>query len=319
MATLAPQADKFNDTMAELGMAGKVASMSIINDMLPAMTRIAAAMAQAAHESGSVKAAWVGFGGIGWEAVFKPFTALVLGATNSMDELILKIQKFIGAPQQLIAERAGMIEARTKAIADLQDPAAPGAPKKEFDARAWTKKYKEMMAALGLERDKSDKELRRLLDADRKGMLAGIQAQLDANDEFYKATAALAAENNKHNAKLRDEDLKGLVAMAEAKVQADFEQTAQIAKDEIAADEKVEAARKKLDEERLRRARARRGRNRPGCSAMPLMRVFERGDGWARNFRDHTGEHVQRRWCCGDHFDGAESDYWNGWHGHDRG
>ena len=64
MGILAPQADKFNDTMAELSMASKVAGMAMVSDALPAMTRIAQAMADAAQEGGALKAILVGLGGV---------------------------------------------------------------------------------------------------------------------------------------------------------------------------------------------------------------------------------------------------------------
>ena len=47
MAALAPQADKFNDNLAELGMLIKIAGMSLMNDMLPALLRISQTMIDA--------------------------------------------------------------------------------------------------------------------------------------------------------------------------------------------------------------------------------------------------------------------------------
>ena len=47
MAALAPQADKFNDNLAELSMLSKIAGMSLMNDMLPALLRISQTMIDA--------------------------------------------------------------------------------------------------------------------------------------------------------------------------------------------------------------------------------------------------------------------------------
>ena len=60
MATLAPQSDNFNDTLAELGMYSKVAGMNMMNEMLPALNEIAKAMAEASREGGALKGVWAG-------------------------------------------------------------------------------------------------------------------------------------------------------------------------------------------------------------------------------------------------------------------
>ena len=47
MAALAPQADKFNDNLAEISMLSKIAGMSLMNDMLPALLLISQTMIDA--------------------------------------------------------------------------------------------------------------------------------------------------------------------------------------------------------------------------------------------------------------------------------
>lgn len=64
MAVLAPQADKFNDQMAEIAMSGKVVGLTLANEVMPALTNISGAMAEAARDSGILMAMWVGLGGV---------------------------------------------------------------------------------------------------------------------------------------------------------------------------------------------------------------------------------------------------------------
>ncbi len=47
MAALAPQADKFNDNLAELSMLSKIAGMSLMNDVLPSLLKISQTMIDA--------------------------------------------------------------------------------------------------------------------------------------------------------------------------------------------------------------------------------------------------------------------------------
>lgn len=65
MAELAPQADQFNDRLEELKLASSAAGINIVTSLMPALTRIATAMAEAAKEGGILSAIWVGLGGLG--------------------------------------------------------------------------------------------------------------------------------------------------------------------------------------------------------------------------------------------------------------
>lgn len=60
MAILAPQADAFNDNMAELGMLSKISGMSMMNDMMPALIAITQAMADASQKGGMFKGVMAG-------------------------------------------------------------------------------------------------------------------------------------------------------------------------------------------------------------------------------------------------------------------
>ena len=64
LAVLAPQADKFNDQMAEIALSGKVVGLTLANEVMPALTNISGAMAEAARDSGILMAMWVGLGGV---------------------------------------------------------------------------------------------------------------------------------------------------------------------------------------------------------------------------------------------------------------
>lgn len=68
MAIMAPQADAFNDNMAEIGLYAKVAAMSMTNDMLPALVDITKAMAEAAKTGGIMKGIMAGLDEFGNQA-----------------------------------------------------------------------------------------------------------------------------------------------------------------------------------------------------------------------------------------------------------
>lgn len=149
MATLAPVADTFNDNMAELALASKVVGMSLVNDLLPGMVNISQAMAMAAQESGILKAAWVGLGGVMEEYIAKPAAVIFKGINNDLDEANAKMLRFFG--QTAEADKlAAAVARRNKeivAITDTSAPSAPAAPK-AFDKTKWMADYQAMMEAL---------------------------------------------------------------------------------------------------------------------------------------------------------------------------
>ncbi len=66
---LAPQADKFNDNMAEFALHSKVAGMSMMNNVMDALIKISGQMAVATKESGTLAGVWAGLSGVwteGW-------------------------------------------------------------------------------------------------------------------------------------------------------------------------------------------------------------------------------------------------------------
>lgn len=69
MGELAPKADEFNDSLADLSAMSAGLGNSIANDLLPHMNNIVRAMIEAKKEGGLLKAVFVGLGGVAAEAL----------------------------------------------------------------------------------------------------------------------------------------------------------------------------------------------------------------------------------------------------------
>ena len=151
---LAPQADKFNDQMVELGLHTKVASLAIVNDAMPAMISIAQAMSLAAQESGLLMAAWVGLGGAMDEFIAKPFKVIFLGINNTIDEANARLMLFFRQAGEADKLYAAVARRNKEILAITSQNAAPvAAVAKTFDTARWTADYKALMAALGGAKD----------------------------------------------------------------------------------------------------------------------------------------------------------------------
>ena len=283
LATMAPQADKFNDTMAELGMASKVASLSMINDALPALQDITAAMVVAAHEGGALKTILVGLGGVVSEFIAKPLGVIFKGIGNDLDEMVLRLQKFLGASQQLIDERAGWIAQRWKEISDLTTPSAEVAAAKTFDTEKWVAQYKKMLAALGVEGKKSNntasKELQKLIDLNTKGEIDALIAREKAWSDEQKAINDLRNAGFEEDKRLIDLGAKGVEDAALARVAA-----VQGEMEAINAARNAEFEADKLRQEALLREQKRNADEIDRLLGDAIMRGFEAGKGWAKNF-----------------------------------
>ena len=216
MAVLAPQSDKFKDTLAELAMASKVASMSLISDALPAMQRIAAAMAIAAHESGNLKAAWMGWdrfvteGLNGWGKTLHLFWA----RTNAyLDDAAAKMMRFLGASKEaaMFSNSANEYKLEMARILESNPATTPQAPK-QLDTTAWMAKYKELMAALGGDKSKeiadNDSAYRNLVKTLKDKLLVD-QEQTEVN-RLNIALEALSAKQREAITPARATELKGL-------------------------------------------------------------------------------------------------------------
>lgn len=107
MAALAPQADAFNDNLAELSMSSKMLSLSLAGDLMPHLLQISGAMSLAAQQGGFMQAALVGLGG-----ALSPISVLYKGFMNTLDEANIKMMKFFN-----YGEKDGSIKGLTAAIA----------------------------------------------------------------------------------------------------------------------------------------------------------------------------------------------------------
>jgi hypothetical protein len=149
MVLMAPLADEFNDSLATLGMNSKLLGMTMLNDALPGLISVSAAMAEAAKDSGLLQAAWVGLGGIGWEAIFKPAKVIWLGFNNTINEANASLMRFFGQTKAA-ADLQTMIARNNKEILSLteENDKAPS-PSKTNTSSTWLKDYKALMAAMG--------------------------------------------------------------------------------------------------------------------------------------------------------------------------
>ncbi len=159
MAALAPQADQFNDHLAEIAISSKVAGLSMTDDLMPALNTIARNMALAAQESGALMAAWVAFGGVA-SAVFTDNLLTPLAKVNkSISSLKEDIESYnplaLFGPNiaQMRAELA-QLEAERMAIEKAQAAgakAAADAGKRQRDEMTEDLKarIKKIMDALG--------------------------------------------------------------------------------------------------------------------------------------------------------------------------
>lgn len=184
MAIMAPLADAYNDNLAELAMASKVASMATVNNMLPAMVTISQAMAAAAQDAGVLQAAWVGLGGVGWELVFKPIQVIWKGINNSIDEANASLMRFFNKNDQsdILLARVAQRNKEIIALAEENDrPAA--AVKKDDGLEKWKDRYKELMAAMK-ETGKTAKTVREEVNKAAKEDIAAFKVMADLKTKF---------------------------------------------------------------------------------------------------------------------------------------
>lgn len=189
--TLAPQADKFNDELAELAMYSKAAGLSMASDMMPTLTSLSSAMAAAAKDGGVLKALFVGLGGMASQA-FTDFD------TSELDKVKKRIEKVRGEregynPLSLFGRNITEIDAEFEALnrkqADLEDKAAEATRKGEEKKRAerektgkqmneWSEKFKTLMGGLGGGKPSGGQDVFSGLMKQLRGDVAGKQAEL---------------------------------------------------------------------------------------------------------------------------------------------
>lgn len=113
MAILAPMSDAFNDNMAEIALHSKMAGMAMMNDALPGLVRITAAMADASMKGGIL-------------------SGVMAGVSAGFDNYLANVRAFYGMKQPGTGGATG----------DW------GEPPKADGMDAWMAKYKALIAAL---------------------------------------------------------------------------------------------------------------------------------------------------------------------------
>lgn len=260
LAMLAPQSDAFNDNLAELAMASKVAGMSMVNSAMPALINISQAMAMAAQESGGLMAAWVGLGGAMEEFIAKPAAVIWRGINNDIDEANAGLMRFFGQSAEADKLTAAIAKRNKEivAITSSADPSAPAAPK-VFDTAKWMADYKALMKATGGgPKENPDDPAKQQFEGHLKALESAMEkerAQIDFGTKYVQ--------------ELRNQDLIGLVSYNDYRraaldaglavtVKAYDAEIAEAQRYQAAAEKQTEkaSAQNKLDELRAKKAKA---------------------------------------------------------------
>jgi prophage DNA circulation protein len=136
MAAMAPMADAYNDNMAELAMHNKVASMSMLNELLPALVAITGAMADAAKNGGFLKGVMAGldeFGNRAFDWSGNNARKEIRTLTKDLEDLQVQQSRITidifgakGSIQTQIEEKTKALEAARKAYYGFTDGSAGG-------------------------------------------------------------------------------------------------------------------------------------------------------------------------------------------------
>ena len=157
LAALAPQADKFNDSLAEVAMSSRVAGISLMNTLMPSLVQIGSAMAVAAQEGGIWTTVMVGIGGL-----LSPLGVLFKGFMNTLDEANISLLRFFHAGEKdgSIAHLEEKIARRNREILSLipSDAKTPEIKAPIINKNDLDKQIKALMSALGIGSAKSAKE-----------------------------------------------------------------------------------------------------------------------------------------------------------------
>lgn len=163
MAAMAPMADAYNDNMAELAMHNKVASMSMLNELLPALVAITGAMADAAKNGGFLKGVMAGldeFGNQAFDWSGNNARKGIRTLTKDLEDLQVQQARITidifgakGSIQTQIEEKTKALEAARKAYYGFTDGSAGGGrgsvnPANVKPATDTLADYKALMAAL---------------------------------------------------------------------------------------------------------------------------------------------------------------------------
>ena len=192
MERLAPLADQFNDNMSEIKMSASAAGMSMVNVMAPALAEISKAMAEAAQETGILKALWIGFGGVATAL----FTDRLLSDTQKLEKRIREINDTLSSSTPNKDLKFSLQQERAAAEMQL------ASLKKQADAaRANADKAKtpEQEAKARIEQLKKEADIQRIVNELMPPAAAGHKAVKVAKDEMAEASKKWSAELDKEN------------------------------------------------------------------------------------------------------------------------
>lgn len=254
----AKAADDFEDSMVELEDQSKKLKISLANDLLPALNEITAAMLRA-------RDAGAGF----FEMLYRGAQTALTGTDAHKFNV-----EFTHAVTQLDAARDRLNESRglyTQTMApsdadtvkqDYQRVLAAEAEVARLQAIRDQMNPAKPAGKAGLDVTNplgaagGDKDRERLLEADIKGQVAMAEAKLAAAEAEDRALAKITEDHYKREEDLRQEDLKGWIAHAEAKLAAAEKEDLELAR--IQAEDEARTAKKRADDLRAAEDAARR-------------------------------------------------------------
>lgn len=191
----AKAAENFNDNLDRMKKAGDGLVITLANQILPGLSQVTDAMAQAAKDGGLLNAAWVGLGG--------------LGAAIFTDDLLTNTQKLAKAQEELAkaadgARRAGIGDTgyitRKRAEVKALEEAVAAEKKAEEERRKQSKQTTDALARdnaeIVAERKKAVTE--QIADADRlaEALRGAFSDSIKAESDYLKEAKKLREEAN---------------------------------------------------------------------------------------------------------------------------
>lgn len=211
-ADQAAAAERLQKDINAVRLEGDKMTRAMVAGMLPVMGDIAKAMRQAAEDGGTLKALFVGFGGLA-DQFARPWKAAFLGLGAGLNEMLATFEEglakitFGGVSERHIKaamayrEAAREMNAQIAALDNRRGPDAPGESKPQLDYKAAAK-------------DSGGKQspLERLLAAQRK-RIAEINAT--AGDEQMVSVDSVRRQVDKKDGEALDKLREKYVAMAD--------------------------------------------------------------------------------------------------------
>lgn len=255
------RADEFNDKMAELNTTLGATRTKMVGDMLPGMNDIAKAMQEAAKDGGPLLTLWVGLGGamayllnITDSQKLKTKLAdindqievtrkrLMAGSLNPdgagrglFSFLIPDIQLSNDAIKKLGASLAALKQERDKMMPKPTVGAKPTDSKADAALEEAARLFAAGQAAAKNAGAEAARERARLMDLDRRGWIDLADFKVREYEDELAALNKIDEDRNAYSEQMRQLDLKGWVAYAEAIVSKDFELAKQLADLQVAA------------------------------------------------------------------------------------